>query len=144
MNERVGNIRYIGELTYRKCCRIFHLYTRFYQMYWCFDFTWSLSKQILLIIRRHSVLLCCYIWPLRVTRAEENVTFCAYIYFKKAFYTVWRDGLWYKLHICNIKGQMYNNIKSRVVYTDSVSNFFPSLNGVDKVKSYLLFGSHYI
>ena len=35
---------------------------------------------------------------------------------------VWRDGLWYKLLMCNIKGKMYdiilnlyNNIKSRIV-----------------------------
>jgi hypothetical protein len=56
---------------------------------------------------------------------------------KKAFDTVWRDGLWYKLLMCNIKGNMYNvilnpynNIKSRIVYNDSVSNFFPCLNGV--------------
>ena len=32
--------------------------------------------------------------------------------------------------MCNIKGKMYNNIKSRIVYTNYVSNFFPSLNGV--------------
>jgi hypothetical protein len=57
--------------------------------------------------------------------------------FEKAFNTVWRDGLWYKLLMCNIKGKMYNvilnpynNIKSRILYNDSVSNFFPCLNGV--------------
>jgi hypothetical protein len=50
---------------------------------------------------------------------------------------VWRDGLWYKLLMCNIKDKMYNvilnlynNIKSRIVYNDSVSNVFPCLNGV--------------
>jgi hypothetical protein len=39
--------------------------------------------------------------------------------------------------MCNIKGKMYhvilnlsNNIKSRIVNNDSVSNFFPCLNGV--------------
>jgi hypothetical protein len=39
--------------------------------------------------------------------------------------------------MCNIKGKMYNvilnpynNIKSRIDYYDSVSNFFPCLNGV--------------
>jgi hypothetical protein len=36
--------------------------------------------------------------------------------------------------MCNIKGKMYNNIKSRIVYTDSVSNFFPSLNGVRQLE----------
>jgi hypothetical protein len=37
------------------------------------------------------------------------------------FDTVWRDGLWYKLLMCNIKAKMYNvilnpynNIKSRI------------------------------
>ena len=59
--------------------------------------------------------------------------------FGKAFDTVWRDGLWYKLLMCNIKGKMYNvilnpynNIKSRILYNDSVSNFFPCLNGVSQ------------
>ena len=57
--------------------------------------------------------------------------------FEKAFDAVWRDGFWYKLLMYNIKGKLYNvilnphnNIKSRIVYNDSVSNFFPYLNGV--------------
>jgi hypothetical protein len=56
---------------------------------------------------------------------------------------VWRDGLWYKLHMCNIKGKMYNvilnlynNIKSRIVYNDSVSNVFPCLSGVRQGENY--------
>jgi hypothetical protein len=36
--------------------------------------------------------------------------------------------------MCNIQGTMYNNIKSRIVYTDSVSIFFPSLNGVTQLE----------
>jgi hypothetical protein len=62
---------------------------------------------------------------------------CAFIDFEKAFDTVWRDGLWYKLLKCNIKGKMYhiilnlyNNIKLRFVYSDSVSNFFPCFKRV--------------
>ena len=61
--------------------------------------------------------------------------------YKKAFDTVWYDGLWYKLPMCNIKGKMYhvilnlyNNIQSRIVYKDYVSNFFPCLNGVGQGK----------
>ena len=57
--------------------------------------------------------------------------------FEQVFDTMWCDGLWYKLLMCNIKGKMYNvilnpynNIRSRIVYYDSVSNFFPCLNGV--------------
>jgi hypothetical protein len=45
---------------------------------------------------------------------------------------VWRDGLWYKLLMCNIKGKMYNvilnpynNIKSRIDYYDSCFKFLP-------------------
>jgi hypothetical protein len=74
-------------------------------------------------------------------KLKKKKLFCAFIDFEKAFDTVWRDGLWYKLHMCNIKGKMYhvilnwyNNIKSRIVYNDSVLNFFPCLNGVDKQK----------
>ena len=66
--------------------------------------------------------------------------------FEKAFDTVWRGGLWYKLFMCNIKGEMYNvilnpynNIKSRIAYNDSVSNFFPYLNGVRKGEHLLSF-----
>ena len=65
-------------------------------------------------------------------------------YFEKAFDTVWRDGLWYKLLMCNIKGKMYNvilnlydNIKSRIVYNDSVSNVFPCLNGVKTRRKFI-------
>ena len=59
----------------------------------------------------------------------------------KVFDTVWRDGLWYKLFMCNNKGKiyhvilnLYNTIQSRIVYKDYVSNFFPSLNGVRQGK----------
>jgi hypothetical protein len=44
--------------------------------------------------------------------------------------------------MCNKKGKMYNvilnlynNIKSRIVYNDSVSNVFPCLNGVRQVEN---------
>ena len=48
---------------------------------------------------------------------------------KKALETVWRDGLWYKVLMCNIKRKMYKYLKLRIVYADYVSNFFQSLNG---------------
>ena len=79
----------------------------------------------------------CYTWPLCILKLKKKKLLCAFIDFEKAFDTVWRDGLWYKLLKCNIKGKMYNvilnlynNIKSRIVYNDSVSNFIPCLNGV--------------
>ena len=53
---------------------------------------------------------------------KKKKLFCAFIDFEKAFDTVWREGVWYKLLMCNIKGKMYdiilnlyNNIKSRIV-----------------------------
>ena len=93
----------------------------------------------------------CYTWPLCILELKKKKLLCAFIDFEKAFDTVWRDGLWYKLFKCNIKGKMYNvilnlynNIKSRIVYNDSVSNVFPCLNGVRQAKMYLRFCSHYI
>ena len=43
-------------------------------------------------------------------KLKKKKLFCAFIDFEKAFDTVWRDGLWYKLLMCNIKGKMYNAI----------------------------------
>jgi hypothetical protein len=43
-------------------------------------------------------------------KLKKNKLFCAFIDFEKAFDTVWRDGLWYKLFMCNIKGKMCNVI----------------------------------
>ena len=55
-------------------------------------------------------------------KLKKKKLFCAFIDFEKAFDTVWREGVWYKLLMCNIKGKMYdiilnlyNNIKSRIV-----------------------------
>jgi hypothetical protein len=36
--------------------------------------------------------------------------FCAFIDFEKAFDKVWRDGLWYKLLLNNMNGNIYNII----------------------------------
>lgn len=57
--------------------------------------------------------------------------------FRKAFDTVWRSGLWQKLHKYDIKGKcfkviynLYNDIKSCVEYNGEKSQFFPCLTGV--------------
>ena len=63
--------------------------------------------------------------------------FCTFVDFRKAFDTVWRSGLWQKLHKYDIKGKcfkviynMYNDIKSCVEYNGEKSQFFPCLTGV--------------
>ena len=74
-------------------------------------------------------------------KLKKNKLFCAFIDVGKDFDTVWRDGLWHKLCMCNNKGKiyhvilnLYNNIQSRIVHKDYVSNFFPCLNGVRQGK----------
>jgi hypothetical protein len=59
-----------------------------------------------------------------------------------SFDTVWRDALWSKLLINNINGKMYNiicnmyqNIKSRIVYNGKVSNYFDCNNGVRQIEN---------
>jgi hypothetical protein len=60
-----------------------------------------------------------------------------FVDFAKAFDTVWRDGLWHKLLLNNMNGNMFNVIvnmykdaKSRIVYKNSMSEFFPCSNVV--------------
>ena len=65
--------------------------------------------------------------------------FCAFIDYQKAFDTVWRDGLWFKLNNYGIKKDskfyriivnMYKGIKSCVFLNAHKSEFFISLVGV--------------
>lgn len=72
-----------------------------------------------------------------ILRSRSKKLFCAFIDFKQAFDTVWREGLWYKLETYNINGKclklirnMYDNIKSRIKNKDGTSPFFPCCNGV--------------
>lgn len=62
---------------------------------------------------------------------------CTFVDVRKAFETVWRSGLWQKLHKYYIKGKcfkviynLYNDIKSCVEYNGEKSQFFPCLTGV--------------
>ena len=41
---------------------------------------------------------------------KKKILFCAFIDAGKVLDTVWRDGLWYKLIMCNNKGKMYHVI----------------------------------
>ena len=63
--------------------------------------------------------------------------YCAFIDYKKAFDTVWRSALWYKMLKEGITGKlhtlvvnMYRNIKSCVSFNGNVSEYFFSFNGV--------------
>ena len=71
-------------------------------------------------------------------RFKKTKLFCAFIDYQKAFDTVWREGLWYKMDkLYNIKGKiltviknLYSNIKSCVFVGGERSEFFESLTGV--------------
>ena len=63
--------------------------------------------------------------------------YCAFIDFEKAFDTVWRDALFYKMLLHNINGKMYNvilnmysDIKSCISYNNCKSEYFACENGV--------------
>ena len=80
---------------------------------------------------------------------REKKLYCAFVDFAKAFDTVWRDGLWHKLLLNNMNGNMFNVIvnttkcmykdtKSRIVYKNSMSECFPCSNGVRHGETYPL------
>ena len=62
--------------------------------------------------------------------AKKEKVIVTFVDFEKAFDKVWRDGLWCILLLNNINGKMYKviynmyqNIKSRIVYNNAVSDF---------------------
>ena len=63
--------------------------------------------------------------------------FCAFVDFEKAFDTVWRDALWYKLLLNQINDQMYTiilnvytDVKSCITYNYCKSDYFNCDMGV--------------
>ena len=74
---------------------------------------------------------------LELSKSSKNKLHCAFVDFKQAFDTVWRNGLWQKLLATNINGKcyrfirnMYCNIKSRIITSEGTSAFFPCQTGV--------------
>ena len=70
---------------------------------------------------------------------SKQKLYCAFIDYQKAFDTVWRNGLWYKLSKCGIYStskifkvivKMYEGIKSCVFSGNIKSNYFTSNTGV--------------
>lgn len=64
---------------------------------------------------------------------QKKKLFCCFVDFSKAFDSVWRVGLWQKLFKNNIKViffrviyNMYQNIKSCVLFSNERSSFFTS------------------
>jgi exonuclease III len=83
----------------------------------------------------HIFLLKCII---DLCKFKKQKLFCAFIDYQKAFDTVWRDGLWYKLYtqngvegkLLNVIKNMYTNIKSCVFVNGVKSDSFCSMIGV--------------
>ena len=72
-----------------------------------------------------------------ILKVKRKKLYCSFIDFSKAFDSVWRVGLWTKLLTDSINGKMfrtiynlYQNIKSCVIYSGKQSNFFNSYCGV--------------
>ena len=70
-------------------------------------------------------------------KLKNKKLYCCFIDFSKAFDSVWRIGLWMKLLANSITGKLfriiynlYQNIKSCVMYSGEQSNFFQSHCGV--------------
>ena len=72
-----------------------------------------------------------------ILSVKKKKMYCAFVDFEKAFDTVWRKALWYKMILSNVNGYMYNiiynmyqNIKSCVAYNGQISDYFPCEMGV--------------
>lgn len=68
---------------------------------------------------------------------KKRKLFCLFVDYQKAFDTIWRDGLWYKLVKQNVNGKilrviknMYNDIKSCVMLKQQLSDTFICTKGV--------------
>ncbi|MEW8547414.1 MAG: reverse transcriptase family protein, partial [Candidatus Thiodiazotropha sp.] len=74
---------------------------------------------------------------IQIAKTNKSKLYCAFIDFKQAFDTVWRNGLWQKLLNTKINGKcfnfirnMYSDIKSRIITSEGESAFFPCKTGV--------------
>ena len=72
-----------------------------------------------------------------ILKSRSKKLFCAFVDFKQAFDTVWRDGLWQKMTSYSIDGKclnlirnLYNNIKSQIKTETNTSAYFPCFTGV--------------
>ena len=77
--------------------------------------------------------------------------YVAFIDYQKAFDTIWRDGLWFKLvkegiggKFLNIIKNMYSKSKSCVLVNGQKSQFFHLLQGLGRGKFYHLYYLHFI
>ena len=74
------------------------------------------------------------------SRYENKKLYCAFVDFKKAFNSVYRNGLWFKfIHYYNCRGKflrvikdMYSKIKCTVRTKEGLTNFFMTSQGVQQ------------
>jgi hypothetical protein len=72
-----------------------------------------------------------------ILKSIKKKLFCAFVDFEKAFETVWRVAMWYKLLLNNRNGKMYNvilnmynDVKSCINYNNCKSAYFSCDMGV--------------